>query len=94
VHCREHCTHGNSLGYADDKRLGPALKILEEKRQSDGTWLLDKVHPDLGPGATLSSFAIDKIAKPFVLEEADKPSKWITMTALRVLKRIGDGSPL
>ncbi len=39
------------LGYADDRRLKPALKILTDKRQSDGTWLLDKVHPDLGPGS-------------------------------------------
>ena len=78
------------LGYAGDRRLGPALKILKEKRQSDGTWILDKVHPDLGPGVSLSSFAIDKRPKPFALEEAGKPSKWITMTALRVLKRVDD----
>jgi hypothetical protein len=76
------------LGYADDKRLGPALKILKEKRQSDGTWLLDKVHPDLGPGVVESSFGIDKSPKPFALEEEGKPSKWITLTALRILKRI------
>jgi hypothetical protein len=36
------------LGYANDKRLVPALKILTSKRQRDGTWLLDKVPPDLG----------------------------------------------
>ena len=78
------------LGYADDKRLGPALKILKEKRQSDGTWLLDKVHPDLGRGIVESTFAVDTSVKPFVLEEAGKPSKWITLTALRVLKRIED----
>jgi hypothetical protein len=81
-----------NLGYADDKRLVPALKILKEKRQSDGTWLLDRVHPDLGPGIVESTFAIDKSAKPFALEEAGKPSKWITMTALRVLKRVEDAS--
>jgi hypothetical protein len=80
------------LGYADDKRLGPALKILKEKRQSNGTWLLDKVHPDLGAGAHLSSFAVDKSIKPFALEEEGKPSKWITLTALRVLKRVKDAS--
>ena len=81
-----------NLGYADDKRLRPAVKILKNKRQSDGTWLLDKVHPDLGPRATLSSFSIDGSPKPLGLEEAGKPSKWITMTALRVLKRIDDAS--
>ena len=80
------------LGYADDKRLTPALKILKEKRQSDGTWLLDMTHPDLGPGVAESTFGIDKDVKPFALEEAGKPSKWITLTALRILKRAEDAS--
>ena len=81
-----------NLGYADDKRLRPALKILKEKRQSDGTWLLDKVHPDLGPGITESEFGVDKGPKPFALEQQGKPSKWITLIALRVLKRVEDAS--
>jgi hypothetical protein len=80
------------LGYADDKRLGPALKILEEKRQSDGTWLLDRIHPDLGPGIVESGFGIDKKVRPFALEEAGKPSKWITLTALRVSKIVENAS--
>lgn len=79
-----------NLGYADDRRLDAALKILKERRQSDGTWLLDRVHPDLGPGIVESSFAIDKSPKPFALEEVGKPSKWITLTALRILKRVED----
>ena len=58
-----------NLGYADDKRLGPALKILKEKRQSDGTWLIDRVHPDLGPNIVESAFGVDKGPKPFALEE-------------------------
>jgi hypothetical protein len=79
-----------SLGYADDKRLKPALKILNDKRQGDGTWLLDKVHPDLGPGAR---YNLDvKKVRPFALEKPGKPSKWITLTALRVLKRVEDAS--
>ena len=77
-----------NLGYADDKRLGPALKILKEKRQNDGTWLLDRVHPDLGPGVVESGFGIDKTPKRFALEKEGKPSKWITMNALRILKRV------
>ena len=81
-----------NLGYADDKRLRPALDILKKKRQSDGTWLLDRVHPDLGPGVLESGFGIDNKPKPFVLEEAGKPSKWITLTALRVLKRVEEAS--
>jgi hypothetical protein len=79
-----------SLGYADDKRLKPALKILNDKRRGDGTWLLDKVHPDLGPGAR---YNLDvKKVRPFALEKPGKPSKWITLTALRVLKRVEDAS--
>jgi len=76
------------LGYADDKRLKPALKILNDKRQGDGTWLLDGVHPDLGPGARYD-LDVTKIT-PFALEKPGKPSKWITMTALRVLTRVND----
>jgi hypothetical protein len=74
-----------ALGYGSDKRLGPALKIIEEKRRPDGTWALEAVHPDIGPGA---NFSLRKQPTPFVLEEKGKPSKWITLTALRVMKRV------
>ncbi len=73
------------LGYGDDRRLRPALKILNKKRQVDGSWILEKVHPDLGTGAR---YSLRKRAMPFALEEAGKPSKWITLTALRILKRV------
>jgi hypothetical protein len=74
------------LRYEGDSRLQPALKILNEKRQGNGTWLLDKVHPDLGRG---SGYSVDiKKVIRFALEEESKPSKWITLTALRVLKRV------
>jgi hypothetical protein len=75
------------LGYADDRRLEPALKVLRDKRQRDGTWLLDKVHPDIVPR---SSNKPDM--KPLVIEEPGKPSKWITLKALTVLKRVEDAS--
>jgi len=76
------------LGYADDRRLEPSLKILRDKRQSDGTWLLDRVHPDVGAGANLHLHA--KKVKPLSLENPEKPSRWITLTALKVLKRVED----
>lgn len=79
-------------GYAKDKRLRPALKILKEKRQSNGTWLLDAAHPDLGHGVIESDFGVNNGPKPFMLEKVGKPSKWITLTALRVLKRVEDAS--
>ena len=74
-----------SLDYADDNRLRPALRILKDKRQPDGSWLLDKVHPDLGANA---HYNLRRKVKRFALEESGKPSKWITLTALRVLKRV------
>jgi hypothetical protein len=77
------------LGYGGDRRLRPALKILTDKRQSNGTWLLDKVHPDLAPGA---KYALRKKAEPWALEESGKPSKWVTLNALRVLRRVEDAS--
>jgi len=76
------------LGYADDKRLRPALSLLKEKRRSDGTWVLDRVHPDLGWGAGYH-MSMKKV-RPLALEEAGKPSKWITLSALRVLQRVGE----
>jgi hypothetical protein len=75
------------LGYAGDKRLGPALKILKEKRQTDGTWLLDKVHPD-PRSYSWGKHNLKYKAKPFALEREGKPSKWITLRALLVLRRV------
>jgi hypothetical protein len=77
------------LGFGGDRRLEPALTILRDKRRSDGTWLPDRLNPDFGPGTTGNP---DKKAKPLVIEEPGKPSKWITLAALRVLKRVEDAS--
>ena len=76
------------LGYAGDRRLTPALQLLREKRRSDGTWVLDRVHPDEGPGSGHGAAA--RKVRPLALERAGEPSKWITLTALRVLKRVED----
>lgn len=73
------------LGYGGDRRLRAALEILRRKRREDGTWILDRVHPDFGAGA---QWSLREKVSPFTLEEAGKPSKWITLTALRVLKRV------
>ena len=77
------------LGYGGDKRLLPALRILEKKRQSDGTWLLERVHPDVGKGA---QYSLRRKITPFALEKVGQPSKWITLTALCVLKRVREAS--
>jgi hypothetical protein len=75
------------LGYGDDRRLKPALRILNEKRTADGVWLIGKTHPDLGVGA---QYTLRRKPTPFALEKTAKPSKWITLTALQVLKRVED----
>jgi hypothetical protein len=75
------------LGFGGDRRLRPALKILKDKRQGDGTWFIDQSNPDFGPGAAGNP---DNKAKPLVIEPPGRPSKWITLEALRVLKSIED----
>ena len=62
-----------SLGYARDARLQPALDFVLQKRRADGTWRLDE---------TPSVMWVP-------LEARGQPSKWITLMALRVLKRAG-----
>jgi hypothetical protein len=79
-----------SLGYAGDERLAPALRILEGKRRPDGAWNLDAVHQDLGPGA---GYRTRKQPTPFVIERAGERSKWVTLTSLRVLKRVREAKP-
>jgi len=61
------------LGYVNDERLNNALDILLQKRQSNGTWILE-------------SAPIGRMQTN--IEVKGKPSKWITLIALRVLKRI------
>jgi hypothetical protein len=82
-----------SLGYAADKRLKPALGILNQKRRKDGTWILDAVHPDPANYAWGRGNLKRKV-KPFALEQVGKPSKWITLKALQVMKRVDDASPM
>lgn len=77
------------LGYGSDKRLLPAVDILLKKHHNDGTWPIEKMHPDIGVGA---QFRLHTGSRPFALETAGKPSKWTTLTAMRVLKRIDDAS--
>ena len=59
------------LGYARDPRLRPALDRIHEKRDSEGRWRL---------GNSLNG-------KMWVdIERRGKPSKWVTLRAMRVLK--------
>jgi len=82
-----------ALGYADDKRLSYATQVLKKKRRRDGKWLLDGVHPDVEGGMAdwYEKHPKDRPI-PFSLEQPGKPSKIITLTALRVLKRLDEAN--
>lgn len=58
-------------GVKPDERMSEALRIVREKRQPDGRWLLDLLHEN-----TL----YEDIATP-----VGAPNRWITLRALRVL---------
>ena len=77
------------LGYAGDRRLRPALRMLDDKRMPGGVWAIDRLHPDLASGA---KYSLRRRPRRMVLENAGEPSKWITLTALLVKKRVADAS--
>lgn len=58
-------------GGAPDLRMAEAVEVVRSKRQPDGRWLLDRVHPG---------------RVHFALENGvGQPSRWNTLRALRVL---------
>ena len=59
------------LGYAKDKRLANTLKIIREKQDENGRWLMEYDYS----GKTWVNFGAKK-----------EPNKWVTLRALRVLK--------
>ncbi len=61
----------SAAGYARDPRLQNARAFIESKRGADGRWLL---------GYTLNSRTWKNI------EACGKPSKWITLRALRAIR--------
>jgi hypothetical protein len=61
------------LGYVEDKRLNDAVEMLLQKRQSNGKWILEN-----SPEGRMQAN----------IEVKGKPSKWITLIALRALKRL------
>ncbi len=60
------------LGYNDD-RMGDAVDLMLSKQDDRGRWKLENTYN--------GRFQVD-------IEEKGKPSKWITLNALRVLKRL------
>jgi len=63
--------HFRRTGGAPDRRVAEAVQLVRDRRQVDGTWLLENTHP----GET-----------QFEFEDGDgRPSRWNTLRALRVL---------
>jgi len=59
-------------GVTPDERLAEAIELVASKRDGDGRWLLETCYPGV---------------MPVELDEAQgRPSRWITLRALRVLK--------
>jgi hypothetical protein len=79
-----------ALGYGDDTRLSFALERLNHKRRPDGTWVLDAVHPDIGPGDPYQMKPPYEPEPPlaWAFEWVGEPSKVLTYKALKVLKRV------
>ena len=65
------------LGYLKDERSNDAVEALLQKRQKDGTWILE--------GSPIGRMQAN-------IEPKGKPSKWVTLIALRILKRLGSRS--
>ncbi|MGI0090264.1 MAG: hypothetical protein ACREBS_01015 [Nitrososphaerales archaeon] len=79
-----------ALGYGNDKRLGHAIEVLKKKRNENGSWNLDAVHPDVEGG--MSEWYANhprQAPTPFELEKVGEPSKMITLKAMQVLERLG-----
>jgi hypothetical protein len=64
--------HFRRVGAPLDPRMAEAVEVVASKRQADGRWLLERVHPG---------------RVHFDLEDGvGRPSRWITLRALRVLR--------
>ena len=78
------------LGYSEDARLAPALRILRNKRAARSRWVLDAVQPDIPPDDPYQPGPPWEpcMPTPSALEKPGAPSKMITLRSLRVLKRV------
>jgi hypothetical protein len=62
------------LGHGNDPRLAKAMKIIDEKQDAQGRWLLEYDYT----GKTWANFGVKK-----------RPNKWVTLRALRAMKPSG-----
>ena len=63
--------HFRRSGAERDSRMAEAIELVRSKRQPDGRWLLDRLHPG-------------RVHFPFE-DGVGQPSRWNTLRALRVL---------
>lgn len=78
-----------ALGDPHDARLKPALAWLASKRAGDGTWAHEKHHPDYDdPDYSPYAPGLDLPIAPLAIEPEGAPSKWVTLAAMRVLRRV------
>lgn len=68
-----------AAGVTEDERLSDALALVMSKRDATGRWPLERTFPTSGTGGPMIA----------AIEKAGRPSKWVTLRALRVLKRMG-----
>jgi hypothetical protein len=66
-----------ALGYGSDPRLTKTLELIREKQDENGRWPLD-----------YNFFSNYKMWVKY--GPVEKPNKWVTLRALRVLKRAGE----
>jgi hypothetical protein len=62
------------LGYGKDPKLNHAFEYILEKQDAHGRWILEN---------SLNRMWVE-------VEKKKEPSKWITLRALRALKRAGE----
>jgi len=81
-----------ALGYSDDGRLGYAISLLKGKRRQDGKWNLDANRPEesVALAAWRKKHPSSMDMNPFVIELPGQPSRMITLTAMKVLGRLGE----
>lgn len=64
--------HLRAAGVGPDERMDAAVRLVEDRRQPDGTWLLDGAHDDA------LDFAFGELV--------GEASRWNTLRAMRVLR--------
>jgi len=66
-----------ALGCGGDPRLAAAVELVQGKQDGQGRWRMEYTYN----------------GKTWVdVEEKGRPSKWVTLRALRVLKRVGEAA--